>query len=148
MQLTQPIHTCLCGSEKAFDRVLWRVLWGVLDEYKGWGPSFLGLLSPYMTGVRVWFTLPALNQIGLQCVLDSGRAGLCHRRGVQRLSQWEEAPGTRLWGSAGRNRSCLTFTFHTIASRTPCYSACFREIDKKCPISSADWLATNWVIVF
>ncbi|TWW78236.1 R2DM Retrovirus-related Pol polyprotein from type II retrotransposable element [Takifugu flavidus] len=46
-EFAQPVHMCFVDLEKAFDRVPWGVLWGVLREYGVSGPLIRAVRSLY-----------------------------------------------------------------------------------------------------
>lgn len=54
------VYRCFVDLEKAFDHVLWGALWGY-SMSMGFGIHCYRPFSPYTSGIRVWFALPALS---------------------------------------------------------------------------------------
>ena len=101
-EFAQPVHMCFVDLEKAFDRVPRGILWEVLREYGVRGPLLRAVRSLYDRSrslVRI-----AVSQTCSLCMLDSGRAALCHR--FCSLFLWTEFLGA----ARGRRESGLGAT--------------------------------------
>ena len=64
--LIEPVHMCLVDLEKAFDRVPWGILWGVLRDYGVSGPLTQAFPSLYDQSQSLVRTVSFPVRVGLR----------------------------------------------------------------------------------